>query len=79
MKTGFSLCHISNREKPVFINWEPCDENRFFPVWKYYTGKTLFWPCSGPVRDCSEEIGELFKRGGGIIQGVILIKEIWCV
>ena len=35
MKTGFSLCSISNREKPVFINWEPCNENRFFPVWKY--------------------------------------------
>jgi hypothetical protein len=53
MKTGISLCSISNREKPVFINWEPCNENRFFPVWKYYTGKTLFWPCTGPVRDCS--------------------------
>ena len=53
MKTGFSLCHISNREKPVFINWEPCNENRIFPVWKYYTGKTLFWPCTAPVRDCS--------------------------
>ena len=51
MKTGFSLCSISNSEKPVFINWEPCNENRFFPVWKYYTGKTLFlalyWPCTG--------------------------------
>ena len=53
MKTGFSLCSISNREKPVFINWEPCNENKIFPVWKYYTGKTLFWPCTGPVRDCS--------------------------
>ena len=53
MKTGFSLCSISNREKPVFITWEPCNENRIFPVWKYYTGKTLFWPCTGPVRDCS--------------------------
>ena len=53
MKTGFSLCSISHREKPVFITWEPCIENRFFPVWKYYTGKTLFWPCTGPVRDCS--------------------------
>jgi hypothetical protein len=20
----------------------------------YYTGKTLFWPCTGPLRDCSE-------------------------
>jgi hypothetical protein len=47
MKTGFSLCSISNREKPVFITWEPCYESRFFPVWKYYTGKTLYWPCTG--------------------------------
>ena len=31
----------------------PCNENRFFPVRIYYTGKTQFWPCSGPVRDCS--------------------------
>ena len=49
MKMGFSLCSISHREKPVFITWELCIENRFFPVWKYYTGKTLFWPCIGPV------------------------------
>ena len=53
MRTGFSLCSISNREKPVFITGIPANENRFFPVWKYYTGKTLFWPCTGPVRDCS--------------------------
>ena len=46
MKTGFSLCSISHREKPVFITWGPCNENRFFPVWKYNTGKTLFWPCT---------------------------------
>jgi hypothetical protein len=53
MKTGFSLCSLSHREKPVFITWEPCNENGFFPVWKNYTGKTLFWPCTGPVQDCS--------------------------
>ena len=29
MKTGFSLCSFSYREKPVFITWEPCNENRF--------------------------------------------------
>ena len=37
-------------EKPVLITWDPCNENRFFPVWKYYTRKTLFslqeWVCS---------------------------------
>ena len=31
----------------------PCDKNRFFLVRIYYTGKTLFWPCTGPLRDCS--------------------------
>ena len=31
----------------------PCNENRFFPVRICYTGKTLLWPCTGPVRDCS--------------------------
>ena len=53
MKTGFSLCTFPSRENPVFITGIPANENRFFPVWKYYTGKTLFWPCTGPVRDCS--------------------------
>jgi hypothetical protein len=53
MKTGFSLCTFSHREKPVFITWEPCNENRFFPVWEKYTGKSPFWPFTGPVRDCS--------------------------
>jgi hypothetical protein len=36
MKTGFSLCSFSHREKPVYINSVPCNENRFFPVWKNY-------------------------------------------
>ena len=62
MKTGFSLCSISSREKPVFINLEPCNENRFFPVWKYYTGKTLFWHCTGPVRDCSVHSAMTHKK-----------------
>jgi hypothetical protein len=31
MKTGFSLCSISHREKPDSNTWEPCNENRFFP------------------------------------------------
>ena len=43
-----------HREKLVFIIWDPCNENRFFPVGKKYTGKSLFWPCTDPVRDCSE-------------------------
>ena len=53
MKTGFSLCIFSHREKPVFITWETCNENRFFFCVGKYKGKTLFWPCTGPVRDCS--------------------------
>ena len=38
---------------PAMRTGVPCNENRFFPVRIYYTGKTLFWPCTGPVRDCS--------------------------
>ena len=53
MKTGFSLCTFPNREKPVFITGIPANAKKFFPVWEKYTGKTLFWPCTGPVRDCS--------------------------
>jgi hypothetical protein len=56
MKTGFSLCTFSHREKPVSISWDPCNENRFFPVGKKYTGKSLFWPCTDPVRDCSARL-----------------------
>ena len=43
-----------NREKPGFITGIPGNENRTFPVWKYCTGNSLFWPCTDPVRDCSE-------------------------
>ena len=47
MKTGFSLCTFSHREKPVFITRFPGDGNR---CWEKYTGKTLFslqgWVCS---------------------------------
>ena len=43
MKTGFSLCTLS-------LQGKTCNENRFFPVKKAYTGKTLFslqgWVCS---------------------------------
>ena len=50
----FPCVVFPHRENPVFISWDPCNEKRIFPVWKYYTGKTLFWPCTGPVvRDCS--------------------------
>ena len=53
MKTGFSLWSFSHREKPVFIAGVPCNENRFFSVWKNFAGKTLFSRCNDPVRDCS--------------------------
>ena len=67
MKTGFSLFTFSHRDKPVPISWDPCNENRFFPVGKKYTGKSLFWPCTDPVRDCSE----------GILIDVWIMLENW--
>ena len=42
MRTGFSLCSISNREKPVFITGIPANGNRFFPVRKSTQGKPCF-------------------------------------
>ena len=46
---------------PAMRTGVPCNENRFFPVWKTSQGKpcsgpvlALYWPCTGPVRDCSE-------------------------
>ena len=50
MRTWFSLCSISIREKPIFITGIPANENMEILHWP---GKTLFWPCTGPVRDCS--------------------------
>ena len=41
------------KQDPCNENRDPCNENRFFPMRIYYTGKTLFRPCTGPVRDCS--------------------------
>ena len=31
-----------HREKPVFITWDPCHENRFLPVRKTSQGKPGF-------------------------------------
>ena len=42
----------------------PCNQHRFFPVRIYYTGKPLFWPCTGPVQDCSVR-QQLYKTGRG--------------
>ena len=85
MKTGFSLCSIFNREKPFFINWEPCNENRFFPVCKYYTVKTLFWPCTGPVLalywSCTGPVRDCIKQTLGqfsvhkIVPAFVLLKN----
>ena len=47
MKTGFSLCSISYREKPVFSTWDPCNENRNFPVGNTTQGKPCFHYCAG--------------------------------
>ena len=62
MKTGFSLCTFPNMEKPLFITGIAANVNRFFPVWEKYTGKTLFWPCTGPVRDCSVPNHYFYKK-----------------
>ena len=42
---GFPCKFFPNREKPVFISLDPCNENKFFPVGKNLQGK----PSSGPV------------------------------
>ena len=62
MKTRFSLCTFFHREISV-MKTGPCNENRIslqwkqvFPYEKEYTGKTLFRPCIGPVRDCSARL-----------------------
>ena len=39
---GFPCVVFPHREKPVFISWEPCNENRFFPDGNTTQGK----PCS---------------------------------
>ena len=42
-RTGISLCSISTqREKPVFSSWDPCNENRIFPVGNTTQGKPCF-------------------------------------
>ena len=45
MKTGFSLCSFSHREKPVFITGIPANENSFSLCGNTTQGK----PCSDPV------------------------------
>ena len=39
---GFPCVVFPHRENPVFISWDPCNENRFFPVGNTTQGK----PCS---------------------------------
>ena len=39
---GFAFVVFPHRENPVFISWDPCNENRFFPVGNTTQGK----PCS---------------------------------
>ena len=39
---GFPCVLFPNREKPVFISWDPCNENRVFPVYFFSQGKTCF-------------------------------------
>ena len=50
VKTGFTCEVFPHRENPVFITWNPCNENRLFSVRKNFTGKTLIplqgWVCN---------------------------------
>ena len=39
---GFSCVVFPHREKPVFLSWDPCNENRFFPERKTTQGKPCF-------------------------------------
>ena len=39
---GFPCEVFPHREKPVFITWNPCNENRLFPVRKTLQGKPCF-------------------------------------
>ena len=37
---GFPCVVFPHREKPVFISWDPCNENRFFPDGNTTQGKS---------------------------------------
>ena len=39
---GFPCVVFSHREKPVFSSWDPCNENRIFPVGNTTQGKPCF-------------------------------------
>ena len=42
LEQGFPCVVFPHREKPVFSSWDPCNENRIFPVGNTTQGK----PCS---------------------------------
>ena len=39
---GFPCVVIHHRKRPIFFGWDPCNENRFFPVRKATQGKPCF-------------------------------------
>ena len=39
---GFPCVVFPHREKPVVSSWDPCNENRFFPVGNTTQGKRCF-------------------------------------
>ena len=39
---GIPCVVFPHRENPVFISWDPCNENRFFPVGNTTQGKPCF-------------------------------------
>ena len=50
MKTWFSLCSFSHKEKTVFVTGIPANENRFFPCVGKLHKEALYWPCTGLQR-----------------------------
>jgi hypothetical protein len=46
---------------PAIRTGVPCNEKGVFPCVENFTGKTLFWPCTGPVQDCSVGICKTCK------------------
>ena len=56
MKTGFSLCNFSHGENLFPSPGKPVSKTGFPCVGKVYRENpvlSLYWPCTGPVRDCS--------------------------
>ena len=68
---GFPCVLFPHREKPVYISWDPCNENRFFPVGKSTQGRPCFQYRDGFAVELSQSVNLLvvnlniaYKFGG---------------